>query len=276
MAQPKPSESIAIGPDYLPNCKVVCNRFRKQTVNWELHWVLLLFFGIDANYNRKFLSTCLNAHPDRRSILMTTDKLAFADLPFSYRMSQGSMVLALLVLWLWKKLAMLAVLKWVVIPIVAAVVLFALATAAYVVIRYPYISLVETRDGDIYSEQFDSRGLLNFLKIVSLIVFGVCFLYSLMSILNAVNLTTGQLLWFVYFGFMFGFCAFMTFVYDPVQHATIATLARSTFGLGLILFPIFLPIVIIGSFRLGRLLGDQANTVANSFHEAEQSQIQRP
>lgn len=203
---------------------------------------------------------------------MTTDKLVFADLPFSYRLSQFSMVLALLVLWLWKKLAMLNVLKWVVIPIVAAVLLFALSTAAYVVIRYPYISLVETRDGDIYSEQINSHGLINFLKIVSMIGFGVCFFFSLTTVLNAVNLTTVQLLWFVYVGFMFVFCSFMTFFYDPVQHATIATLARSTFGLGLVLFPIFFPIVIIGSFRMRRLLADQAHSVTNSLHEAEQSQ----
>ncbi len=207
---------------------------------------------------------------------MSSEKLAFADLPISYRMSQGSMILALVVLWLWKKLALLNVLKWVVIPIVAAVVLFALSTAAYVVIRYPYISLVETHDGDIYSEQVNSRGLITFLKIVSLIGFGVSFLFALTTVLNPVNLTTVQLLWFVYVGFMFVFCGFMTFFYDPVQHATIATLARSTFGLGLVLFPIFLPIVIIGSFRMRRLLGDQANAVTNSFHEAEQSQSQHP
>ena len=199
---------------------------------------------------------------------MTTEILVFADLPLSYRISQASMILALLVLWLSNKLLLLAVLKWVVIPIVAAVVLFALATASYVVIRYPYISLVETRDGDIYSEQVNSQGLINFLKIVSLIGFGVCFLFSLTNVLNAVNLTTGQLLWFTYVGFMFVFCGFMTFVYDPVQHATIATLARSTFGLGLVLFPIFFPIVIIGSFRMRRLLADQTDRVANSFHEA--------
>jgi hypothetical protein len=104
---------------------------------------------------------------------------------------------------------------------------------------------------------------------VSLITFGICFLISLTTILSADRLATGNLLWFVYLGFMFGFCMFMAFVYDPVQHPTLATLARATLGMGLLLFPIFLPIVMIGSFRMRRLLDDPSNSVGRAFHEAE-------
>ena len=50
---------------------------------------------------------------------------------------------------------------------------------------------------------------------------------------------------------------FLTFKYDPVTHPTVATYIRSTIGIGVLLFPIFIPALIVGGIRCRRLLEAQ-------------------
>ena len=181
----------------------------------------------------------------------------FEDLPFSYRLSQRAMLAAVATL-LYS--TSLAVPRWPILgewlfgATVAGIAAFALTISSYVVIRYPYLSLVQTRDGDIFSAQFTSKVLARITKTV-----GFLTLLVLLAVLAGVTAVKGianpwQVVALAYVFILFLFVAYLCFVYDPNAHPTIATFIRSTLGLGIVLMPLFIPVLIVGSHRCRRLL----------------------
>jgi len=88
------------------------------------------------------------------------------------------------------------------------------------------------------------------LKIAALAVVSMVIISALVDGKNNLQ----ESLKLVYFVVMFGFLTFMTFFYRPVSYPTIATFIRATLGVGVLLFPIFIPALIVGSIRCKRLL----------------------
>lgn len=61
------------------------------------------------------------------------------------------------------------------------------------------------------------------------------------------------------------FMLILAFLYSPSRHPIVATFIRSTFGLGIKLTPIFLPVLIFATFRCLRMLDE--------FEDAEPKQF---
>ena len=184
-------------------------------------------------------------------------------LPKSYRLSQSTMLASVGVLFFAKHVPFqllppeLQIAIW---AIVAGIAGLAVITSCYVVIRYPYISLVSTTKEDIFSQQFVSRRLLWVAKII----FPLGILFECLGITNAFVNGDGnsniQLVTLPYFYIQFVFSLFLCFRYDPIAHPTIATFIRSTLGIGLILTPVLLPVLLLGSFRCKQLLATQSHS----------------
>ena len=185
------------------------------------------------------------------------DDPRFDELPFSYRLSQRAMFAAVATLLFSRSLAVprwpiLA--KWLLAAVIGGIVVFALAVSSYVVIRYPYLSLVQTRDGDVFSAQFTSKTLARITKTVGLLT-----LILLLAVLVVVTAVKGianpwQVAVLAYVLILFLFVTYLCFAYDPDSNPTIATFIRSTLGLGIVLMPLFIPVLIVGSQRCHRLL----------------------
>lgn len=190
----------------------------------------------------------------------------FKDFPWSYRMAQRSMLAAVGMLYFLLKIARIpggAPLIWGIAALAVGVILFALVIAAYVVVRYPYLSLVSARDGDVFSSQIRSTFLLWILKSVGLLA-----LIILVGVLVVVALEKGgekPLLYLVlaYFVVLVLFVLYLCFWYDPTSSPTIATFMRSTLGIGIVLIPLFLPVLVVGSVRCRRLLGEESTRQEN-------------
>jgi hypothetical protein len=127
-----------------------------------------------------------------------------------------------------------------------------LCVSFYVIVRYPFLSLVEPSGGDHFMEYFGSSrsGVYRILKIAALAVILIVIISLLVDGKNNLQ----EFLKLVYFVVMFWFLIFMTFHYKPVSYPTIATFIRATLGVGVLLFPIFIPALIVGSIRCKRLL----------------------
>lgn len=206
------------------------------------------------------------------------DEPEFNDLPLSYRWSQRGMLAAVSTLtfsWSLAAPQWPVFAKWGLAGVVACVVGFALLTSCYVVIRYPYLSLIRTRDADVYSEQFTSRALARVTKALSLVV-----LFVLLVVLVYATWTKGivnllQVLSLAYVTILFFFVVYLHFFYDAELHPTVATFIRSTLGIGIILIPLFLPILLVGSARCRRLLdaalSDQQSGLTTANHAAHRS-----
>jgi hypothetical protein len=138
--------------------------------------------------------------------------------------------------------------------VIGLMVLVSLAVSCYVVIRYPYLSLVPTSDKDHFAKHFSLSGtwLYKVLKLLAVAATAVL----IVSIIALGVDDLRKVLTLIYGIIMFGFLIFLTFVYDPVSHPTVATFIRATLGIGILLFPIFLPAVLIGSLRCRWLLDD--------------------
>ncbi len=185
------------------------------------------------------------------------DDPSFDDLPLSYRLSQRAMLAAVATLLFSRSLAMpqwpiLA--RWLFASVIGGIVIFALCISSYVVVRYPYLSLVQTHDGDVYSAQFTSKVLARIMKTVSLMI-----LFLLLAVLVGVTAVKGianpqQVAALAYVVILFLFVVYLCFGYDPVLNPTIATFIRSTLGLGIVLMPLFIPVLVVGSLRCRRLL----------------------
>ncbi|QDU97381.1 hypothetical protein [Lignipirellula cremea] len=181
----------------------------------------------------------------------------FATFPWSYRASQTLMSVTLLLLastafGLLGKLPPVG--RVVVLAGLGMVIVVSFLLSAYVVVRYPYLSLVGASDGDLFDRQVGSN--LGWLTSV-LKVLGLLFLVmAVVLIARRGFVSPAAVLFFVYALVMIPVLLFLFFWYRPASHPTVATLIRSTFGVGLLLFPLFLPFVIIGSFRCQRLLDE--------------------
>ena len=185
------------------------------------------------------------------------DDPRFDELPISYRLSQRAMLAAVATLLFSRSLAIprwpiLA--KWSLAAVIGGIVVFALVVSSYVVIRYPYLSLVQTRDGDVFSAQFTSKTLAKITKTVGLLT-----LFLLLGVLVGVTAVEGianpwQVAALAYVLILFLFVTHLCFGYDADSNPTIATFIRSTLGLGVVLMPLFIPVLVVGSLRCRRLL----------------------
>jgi hypothetical protein len=188
------------------------------------------------------------------------DEIEFKDLPTSYRLSQRGMLAAVVTLMFSRTLAAP---QW---PIAAQCVLggligcivaFALFAASYVVIRYPYLSLVSTRDGDIFTQQFTSKTLARVTKFVSLATLSILLL-ALIYVAWTKGITGAlQAFSLAYIAILFCFVLYLCFFYDAEIHPTVATFIHSTLGLGIILVPFFIPVLVVASSRCRGLLEDE-------------------
>src|SRR6056297_504680 len=182
---------------------------------------------------------------------------SFDELPFSYRLSQRAMLAAVAALFFSRSLAVPRWpirARWLLAAVIAGIVAFALSVSAYVVIRYPYLSLVQTRDEDIFSAQFTSKALVKVTKTVGLLT-----LFLLLAVLVGVTVIAGivnpwQVVALAYVLILFLFVAYLCFGFDPVANPTLATFIRSTLGIGIVLMPLFIPVLVVGSQRCRRLL----------------------
>ena len=187
--------------------------------------------------------------------------ITYDRLPKSYRLSQSTMLASVGFLFLARHLPFqlfgpaLQIATWVIVTGIAGL---AIATSCYVVIRYPYLSLVSTSDKDKYSQQFVSKRLLMVAKII--FPLGILFLClgSTIAVFNGTGNQAVQAITLPYFYTQFAFSIFLCFWYDPITHPTLATFIRSTLGIGLILVPVLLPVLLLGTIRCNRLLDAQS------------------
>ncbi len=126
-------------------------------------------------------------------------------------------------------------------------VALALLVSGYVVVRYPFLSLTPALAGDRFEGQLGPRNRrpVQILRILALAFFimGVI-LVPLRGIDNLV-----ESLFVCYASTMIPVLAWLVVAYDPVSHPTVATLIRSTFGIGIALFPLYIPMLVLGSMR---------------------------
>lgn len=191
--------------------------------------------------------------------------MEFKDFPLSYRISQGGIALALVLL-MFSRAALNQNapmnVRIVVGSILGAIVLFSLLVSYYVIVRYPYLSLVQTSD-DHFTKHFSMSGtwLYSLLKVLSTLVVLVLMISIVLQGVNDMKKT----LVLIYLMIMFGFLNFMTFKYNPVDHPTISTFVRATLGVGVLLFPFFIPAIFLGSVRCSQLLDAAENENSLEF-----------
>jgi len=184
----------------------------------------------------------------------------FEDFPISYRLSQRSMLAAIVTLLFSRRLFAPQwpdAMKWVLAGVIASIVVFALVASCYVVVRYPYLSLVQPSDGDMLSKQFTSKLLTRVTKAVGLATLSVLLFVLVLASWNNGIASVSEALLLAYVAILFCFLVYLCFFYDAELHPTIATFIRSTLGLGIPLFPFFIPVLIVGSIRCRRLLEDE-------------------
>lgn len=188
----------------------------------------------------------------------------YSEFPLSIRIAQRSIVIAVMVpifilifivkgkIRLWKAWP-----KWLSIAIGAVsgpCAMVGLIATYYAVIRYPYIGLVDAADGDLYHKYIESRSdWIQFaIKLLCLIVAGIGIVAPVAD--GAVTAIDGVII--LYSIAIFLFVLFLLMYYDRIDHPAIATFLRCSMGLGLFLYPFFIPALVIGSFRAEALLGD--------------------
>jgi hypothetical protein len=188
----------------------------------------------------------------------------FREFPLSVRTAQRSWIIALAIpLFSIKVLARIKQ-PWVVQTILGVAGFFALIgfiSTCWVVARYPYIGMVDAADGDLYSKYIEKTS--TFLKklLGVLLVFGLG--GSLYAPMRDGNITGPELLWLCYGGCTLVFVLFVLFRYNRFDHPAVATLLRCSMGLGILLFPLFLPAIVIGSQRAKRLLNQAQEELAS-------------
>mgnify|MGYP006924559857 CR=1 FL=1 len=133
-----------------------------------------------------------------------------------------------------------------------AIAVVSLCVACYVVVRYPYLSLVDSMEGDVFSKYFSS-GSTRVYKILNFAALGVVLMVILSLWQNGNNGLPNQLK-LVYMVVLLFCLLFTAFIYRSDTHPTIATFLRATVGVGVLFFPIFLPALVVGSFRCRHLL----------------------
>ena len=128
-------------------------------------------------------------------------------------------------------------------------------------ISHPFLSLVESTDGDYFGKYFNPSGtrVYSILKIGAIMVVLVVVCSLLLDGKNDL-VKLGKLTDMIT---MLCFLVFMAFAYKPVSHPIITTYIRATLGLGVLIFPIFIPALAAGSMRCNQMLD---HSDLNSHH----------
>ena len=181
---------------------------------------------------------------------------SFREFPLSVRIAQRSWVTAVTI-----PLVMLQVIARMKVPWVAQSIfgisgLFALVgyvSTCWVLVRYPYIGMVDSSDGDLYSKYVGPLGRVP--KILGTCAV-VCLCIALIALSQKGKLTGIEILWILYCGSTLLFLLFILFRFNRFDHPAVATLLRCTLGFGIPLFPLFVPALLVGSQRAKRLLDE--------------------
>ena len=181
---------------------------------------------------------------------------SFREFPLSVRIAQRSWVTAVTI-----PLVMLQVIARMKVPWVAQSIfgisgLFALVgyvSTCWVLVRYPYIGMVDSSDGDLYSKYVGPLGRVP--KILGTCAV-VCLCIALIALSQKGKLTGIEILWILYCGSTLLFLLFILLRFNRLDHPAVATLLRCTLGFGIPLFPLFVPALLVGSQRAKRLLDE--------------------
>ena len=180
----------------------------------------------------------------------------FREFPLSVRIAQRSWITAVTI-----PLVMLQVIARMKVPWVAQSIfgisgLFALVgyvSTCWVLVRYPYIGMVDSSDGDLYSKYVGPLGRVP--KILGTCAV-VCLCIALIALSQKGKLTGIEILWILYCGSTLLFLLFILLRFNRLDHPAVATLLRCTLGFGIPLFPLFVPAVLVGAQRAKRLLDE--------------------
>jgi hypothetical protein len=181
----------------------------------------------------------------------------FREFPLSVRVAQRSWITAVAIPLLLIRVIAKMNIPWVVQSIFGVSGLFALigyVSTCWVLVRYPYIGMVDSSDGDLYSKYVDQLGAL-VKKLLGLCAV-VCLCFALVAPLRDGKLTGLEVLWLLYGGSTLLFLLFILFRFNRFDHPAVATLLRCTLGFGIPLFPLFVPALLVGSQRAKRLLDE--------------------
>jgi len=190
-------------------------------------------------------------------------EMQFKDLPLSYRLAQGGIAGCLFA---WFTIARSGFhkwpenVKWIVVGVVVAIAVFSLVVASYVIVRYPYLSLVPTNDFFATNTSQSIKPLGRVLGCLSLFVFTMFFIVCVLNIAGVMagGMNRMQLLFAViYLPLMIGFVGFLTLFYSLEKFPVVATFIHVTLGIGILFFPLYLPAIFIGSVRCKALLDDE-------------------
>jgi hypothetical protein len=121
--------------------------------------------------------------------------------------------------------------------------------------------MVDAADGDLYANYVEKTSMIlkKFVGLCTAIGLGI----SLYLPLADGRITGIEILWMIYASLVLVFVLFLLLRYNRFDHPTVATLLRSSMGLGILFFPLFLPAVIVGSGRAKRLLGEAQERLTN-------------
>lgn len=180
----------------------------------------------------------------------------FGEFPLSIRLAQRS-ILAAVVIPIVLRTLLRAPIGWLRIGIgvvSGSCALVGLIATYYAVIRYPYMGLVDAADGDLFSKYLESqkKWVLNLAKGVGILIA----IFTIFSRLWDGQINGIDLLIALYAASILIFLLFLTFLYDRADHPTVATFLRCSMGLGIFLYPLFIPALIIGSMRVNTLLDE--------------------
>ncbi len=192
----------------------------------------------------------------------TNELLDLEDLPTSYTLSQRLMLVAFAASLSYRKVAVLQIpdfARSILLCSIAAIVLLSVLLTSYVVVRYPYLALVRTRKADVFFSIFTSRFLRGVMKAVGLSILSLLTLGLTHAVLNEGLNDLRAVILLAYVAVVFAFVFYLSFIHNPRTHPTVATFVRSSLGIGVLLVPVLLPALIVGSMRCRRLLNPSSD-----------------
>ena len=181
---------------------------------------------------------------------------SFREFPLSVRVAQRSWITAVTIPFVMLQVIAKLKVPWVaqsVFGLSGFVALVGYITTCWVLVRYPYIGMVDSSDGDLFSKYVGPLGRVP--KILG--TFGVvCLCIAFIALSQKGKLTGLDILWLLYGGSTLLFLLFILLRFNRFDHPAVATLLRCTLGFGIPLFPLFVPALLVGSQRAKRLLDE--------------------